>query len=160
MEQPFLTPKQALKHWQGHQDLTRRVIEAYPEEALFTFSAAPPMRPFGALVLEIIGMIPPTLEGLISGDWEMPAWNELAKEKMSKAELLELWDRSAAVLAQRWSEIPEDTFGDVDTAFGQWTMPRSELLMYLIDNEIHHRAQGYVYLRALGIQPPEFASRF
>ena len=26
--------------------------------------------------------------------------------------------------------------------------------LYVIDNEIHHRGQGYVYLRALGIEPP------
>ena len=25
------------------------------------------------------------------------------------------------------------------------------LILYVIDNEIHHRGQGYVYLRALGI---------
>ena len=26
-------------------------------------------------------------------------------------------------------------------------------------NEIHHRGQGYVYLRALGIEPPPFYER-
>jgi uncharacterized damage-inducible protein DinB len=31
--------------------------------------------------------------------------------------------------------------------------------MYAIDNEIHHRGQGYVYLRALGIVPPPFWER-
>jgi uncharacterized damage-inducible protein DinB len=29
----------------------------------------------------------------------------------------------------------------------------------VIDNEIHHRGQGYVYLRALGIEPPPFCER-
>ena len=33
------------------------------------------------------------------------------------------------------------------------------LLFYVIDNEIHHRGQGYVYLRALGIEPPLFYDR-
>lgn len=28
--------------------------------------------------------------------------------------------------------------------------------LYLVDNEVHHRAQGYVYLRALGIVPPSW----
>ena len=28
-----------------------------------------------------------------------------------------------------------------------------------VDNEIHHRGQGYVYLRALGIAPPAFYDR-
>jgi uncharacterized damage-inducible protein DinB len=28
-----------------------------------------------------------------------------------------------------------------------------------IDNEVHHRGQGYVYLRALGVEPPPFWER-
>ena len=46
-----------------------------------------------------------------------------------------------------------------DLAFGQWQMPIHGLLLYIIDNEIHHRGQGYVYLRALGIEPPPFYER-
>jgi uncharacterized damage-inducible protein DinB len=34
-----------------------------------------------------------------------------------------------------------------------------DLILYVIDNEIHHRGQGYVYLRALGIDPPPFYDR-
>jgi uncharacterized damage-inducible protein DinB len=34
-----------------------------------------------------------------------------------------------------------------------------DLILYVIDNEIHHRGQGYVYLRALGIEPPAFYDR-
>ena len=33
------------------------------------------------------------------------------------------------------------------------------LLLYWIDNEVHHRGQAYVYLRALGIEPPPFYDR-
>ena len=31
--------------------------------------------------------------------------------------------------------------------------------LYLIDNEVHHRGQGYVCLRALGVEPPPFRER-
>jgi uncharacterized damage-inducible protein DinB len=34
-----------------------------------------------------------------------------------------------------------------------------DLILYVVDNEIHHRRQGYVYLRALGIEPPAFFER-
>jgi len=30
---------------------------------------------------------------------------------------------------------------------------------FLRDNEIHHRGQGYVYLRSLGTEPPPFWER-
>ena len=36
---------------------------------------------------------------------------------------------------------------------------RIALLLYVIENEIHHRGQGYVYLRSLGIEPPAFWDR-
>jgi uncharacterized damage-inducible protein DinB len=37
--------------------------------------------------------------------------------------------------------------------------PEDKLFAFSIDNEIHHRGQGYVYLRALGIEPPGFYDR-
>jgi uncharacterized damage-inducible protein DinB len=33
------------------------------------------------------------------------------------------------------------------------------MIRYAIDNEVHHRGQGYVYLRSLGIEPPAFYDR-
>ena len=45
------------------------------------------------------------------------------------------------------------------TAFGQFEDALHNLILYVIDNEIHHRGQGYVYLRALGIEPPPFYDR-
>jgi uncharacterized damage-inducible protein DinB len=35
-----MTSEQLLEHWQGHRNLTRRVIEAFPEKDLFEFSIA------------------------------------------------------------------------------------------------------------------------
>jgi len=43
--------------------------------------------------------------------------------------------------------------------FGQYEGKVHDLVLYAIDNEIHHRGQGYVYLRALGIEPPPFYER-
>jgi len=37
--------------------------------------------------------------------------------------------------------------------------PIYNMILYWIDNEIHHRGQGYVYLRSLGIEPPAFWDR-
>ena len=50
-------------------------------------------------------------------------------------------------------------FAEVDKAFGQWENSGINTILYGIDNEIHHRGQGYVYLRALGIDPPPFWER-
>ena len=39
-----------------------------------------------------------------------------------------------------------------------WTSAPARV-SHWIDNEIHHRGQAYVYLRALGIEPPHFWER-
>lgn len=155
----FITPERLLEHWQGHQRLTRRVLEAFPEDKVAT-TPTPPMRPFGALTLEIIGMIEPTLRGLSTGSWEtLPDLETLQRTEHSKAELLARWDETAEALQGGFAQIPEASFHETHAAFGQWKMPGNALILYLIDNEIHHRAQGYVYLRLLGIEPPAFYER-
>jgi uncharacterized damage-inducible protein DinB len=52
-----------------------------------------------------------------------------------------------------------EDFGKNFNLFGQYEFPIIENIFYFIDNEIHHRGQGYVYLRALGIEPPFFWTR-
>ena len=70
-----------------------------------------------------------------------------------------LWDETTAQIDELWPQIPPPRFHEVDTAFGAYEGVIYGLLLYWIDNEIHHRGQGYVYLRALGIEPPAFYDR-
>lgn len=34
---PIITPEELLAHWQGHRNLTRRFIEAFPEKNYLNF---------------------------------------------------------------------------------------------------------------------------
>ena len=149
-----ITPEALLEHWQGHRRLTRRVIEAFPEDKLFTFSLGG-MRPFGALALEMVTMGAPMARGVVSGDWNT-SWD---RAEIPKAELLRRWDQATEEINTLWAQIPVERFQEQIVAFGQYPGPVYSLLMYVIDNEIHHRGQGYVYLRALGIEPPPFYER-
>jgi uncharacterized damage-inducible protein DinB len=148
------------EHWQGHRRLTRRMIEAFPEDRLFTFSVGG-MRPFGKMALEMISMAG-GVEALATRQWkkvsELPYLAGTA-EPSTKAELLKLWDEATAEIDEVWPKIPAGRFREVDRAFGQWEGIVHGLFLYWIDNEIHHRGQGYVYLRALGIDPPAFWER-
>jgi uncharacterized damage-inducible protein DinB len=151
---PIMTSQQFLEHWQGHRALTRRVIDAFPEDKLFNYSVGG-MRPFSTLAMEFIGMAVPTLKGVITGEWA-----QFAETKATtKAELLRMWDDATAEINALFPKIPAARFQEVDTAFGQWKMAIYDLLLYIRDNEIHHRGQGYVYLRSLGIEPPPFYER-
>lgn len=151
---PVVTPEQLLEHWQGHRRLTRRVIEAFPEDQLFSFTVGS-MRPFGAMALEMLSMAAPTLKGVVTEEWDSSG----DRDALPKEELLRRWDESTEEINTLWPQIPPERFQETMTAFGQWTMPVYDLFFYLIDNEIHHRGQGYVYLRALDIEPPFFPDR-
>lgn len=149
-----ITPDALLEHWQGHRRLTRRVIEAFPEDQLFTFSVGG-MRPFGALAMEMISLAVPLLRGIVAGGGEQA----MNRDPRPKKEMLRLWDESTEQINALWSQIPPTRFQETATAFGQYEGRVHDLLFYVIDNEIHHRGQGYVYLRALGIEPPPFWER-
>lgn len=149
-----IAPDELLQHWQGHRGLTRRVIDAFPEDELFKFSLGG-MRPFSTLALEFIQMAVPSLQGVVTGTWSAAD----KPDARTKADVLRLWDAATQEINALWPSIPPRRFQEIDKAFGQWEMPIYALLLYVIDNEIHHRGQGYVYLRALGIEPPQFYER-
>ncbi len=153
-----LSAEDVLKNWQGHRALTRRTIEAFPEDEIFNFSLGG-MRPFSEMAMEFIRMAVPIVDGVATGKWvEFGAGANPAKPA-TKAEILALWDEQTKQLDERFPNIPPHRFAEVDKAFGQWEMPGIATIQYAIDNEIHHRGQGYVYLRALGIEPPHFWER-
>lgn len=161
VESPLvITPEALFEHWLGHRRLTRRVIEAFPDDKLFTYSVGG-MRPFSELALEMISMAAPGVVGLATGKWEsLEDLTDPAKNPpKTKKQLLEMWDNVTAQLREYWPQIPPHRFQEVDKAFGQYEGPVHWILFYFIDNEIHHRGQGYVYLRSLGIEPPYFWER-
>ena len=150
----LVTADVLLQNWQGHRRLTRKTIEAFPEDKLFQFSVGG-MRTFGEMALELISMAVPVVEGVSTGKW---AAFEYRKPE-SKSELLRLWDIQTAKLNEEFPKISPARFWVVEKAFDQWEMPGIVTIQYTIDNEIHHRGEGYVYLRALGIEPPPFWDR-
>jgi hypothetical protein len=130
------------------------MIEAFPDDQLFSFSVGG-MRPFGALAMEMIAMAAPMVRGVVTDEWSPFA----AGESRSRQEVLRLWDESTAEINALWPRIRPERFRETITAFGQYTGVVHDLLFYVIDNEVHHRGQGYVYLRVLGIEPPPFYER-
>jgi uncharacterized damage-inducible protein DinB len=149
-----LTPAELLTHWQGHRALTRKMFEAFPDDKLYGYTLGG-MRTFGDLGNEFLGMALPTVRGLTTGEWEK---FEFATPT-TKRELLVEWDKQTAALNSEFPGIPAERFSENMKAFGQWEMLGFQLLLYVIENEVHHRGQGDVYLRSLGIEPPAFYDR-
>ncbi len=149
-----MSTDEMLEHWQGHRRLTRRLIEAFPEDQLFTFTIGG-MRSFGVLATEMLTMAEPMVSGVVTAEW-ITSWDRSEK---TKQEVLKSWDESTARINELWKQIPAERFHETIKAFGQYEGTVWSLLMYVIDNEIHHRGQGFVYARALGIEPPPFWER-
>lgn len=153
---PIITPEELLAHWQGHRALTRRVIEAFPEKDFFAFNIGG-MRPFAALAAELLAIAVPGLKEIVEGDTK--DLDEDSSRYQTKVDVLNHWDESTELINQYWSQISLEKFREEINLFGQFNFPVIQNIWYFIDNEIHHRGQGYVYLRALGIEPPFFWER-
>lgn len=153
-DQPVLSAPQLLEHWQGHRRLTRKLIEAFPADHFFSYTLGG-MRPCSELMAEILGMTGPGLRGVATGQWE--GFQTLSAT--TKEQVLAQWDQVTEQMDALWSHIPPSRFQEVDVAFGQYEGTIYWFILYLVDNEIHHRGQATVYLRTLGIEPPAFWDR-
>jgi len=133
----LLTPEALLTNFKDVRALTRKVIEAFPEKDLFEFNIAN-LRPFSGMVEEFLRVM-----------------DYLFKERFQE-KLLALWDRATEILDREWKEVGDFTqpltIYQMTFSFAQW-------ILYFIENESHHRGQGYTYLRALHIEPPFFWGR-
>ena len=157
MAQPFLIlPHILTSHWLGHRRLTRRAIGTFPGDRLFACSPTPTPRPFGEMVGELHGQAGYTLRGLLDGDCGPPTWGTLPST--DTAALLAAWDEQTARIETGLPGVPPERYGET------LTLVWGEMLTFTavigsIDNEIHHRGQGMVYLRRLDAQPPDFWDR-
>ncbi|AZJ34627.1 DinB family protein [Tenacibaculum singaporense] len=151
-----ITPSELLAHWQGHRGLTRRTIEAFPEEAFFNYSIGG-MRTFADMVMELLGIAGPGIKEIATG--EIQELIEDVDHGNKKTKILELWDEATDEINTYWAQIKPDQFQQKIKIFGQYEGTVWSSIFYFIDNEIHHRGQAYVYLRALDIEPPYFYER-
>lgn len=153
---PIITSQNLLKHWQGHRTLTRRVIDLFPEEDFFNFSIGG-MRTMAQLSNELLSIGAPALKAIVNR--EVSAYVEPENLK-TKADYLKQWDADTQTINEYWQQLKEEDFPQMFNLFGQYEFPIIQNIFYFIDNEIHHRGQAFVYLRALGITPPFFWDRY
>lgn len=159
---PVIDAASLQHHWQEHRGLSRRTIEAFPEKELYSFSIGG-MRPFAELAFEMLSLAEGGISGIATGDWTAGGVASASHPKealpATKEALLARWDKVTADIDRLFPEIAPERWQEQEKAFGMYDGKIWTTTMYLVDNEIHHRGQGYVYLRALGIEPPPFWDR-
>ncbi|MFD1631258.1 DinB family protein [Pseudopedobacter beijingensis] len=151
----IITTEQLLKHWQGHRQVTRKLIEKFPEQDLFNFTIGG-MRPFSEMAMELLSIAVPSLKEFTS---DTPGTYQHLEGISTKQQILDLWDKSTEEINQYWTQIKPERFQEMFNLFGMYNSTIMDSVFYFIENEVHHRGQGYVYLRALGIEPPFFWER-
>ena len=155
MKTEIISKNELLAHWLGHRNLTRQAIEKFPEEALFNYKVEG-MRTFAEMTQELLGIAVPGLQEIVNN--KSGELNEKFNYT-TKAQLLQAWDEATPQISALFDKITTERFSEEFNLFGQYNSPIIQSIFYFIDNEIHHRGQGFVYLRLLGIQPPFFWER-
>ena len=145
----LLTPEALLTNLKDVRALTRNVIEAFPEKELFEFSVAN-LRPFSQMVEEFL-MITNYIFTETLHEKHTPFYTE-----GQFPTTIALWDRASEILDREWKEVGDYT---QSLTIYQMTFSFAQWILYAIENESHHRGQGYTYLRALNIEPPFFWAR-
>ena len=69
MVRELLTPESLLAMLKGETTEKLRVVELFPEDALFHFTPAPPLRPFADMVNEILEMEEGYVRGIATREW-------------------------------------------------------------------------------------------
>ena len=152
----FITSDSILNHWQNHRKLTRQVIEAFPEAKLFKYSLGS-MRPFAIMAKEMICIADTGIQYLFEDrPVSEPARYSGLSFANTKGEILNLWDDVTYKIDVLWPLIPQQRFHKPTAVSESHGKTTSEIILSWIDNEIHHRANGCVYLRSLKIELPFF----
>jgi uncharacterized damage-inducible protein DinB len=143
------------KHFAGHRELTLKLVDAFPEEALSSHHA-PEMRTFLDILKEIYQVEVYTMHGILSKEW---FYADIQVPFSTKTEIMAAFDALNTQTAAQWASITAERLNSVEKCLWMESASNTVRLMYMLDNEIHHRAQGYVYLRELGVTPPSFYER-
>ncbi|MCJ7842478.1 DinB family protein [Lederbergia sp. NSJ-179] len=154
----MISKEEFMEILEGNRRLTIRTMEAFPEDKLFDYAPVEPLRPFAEMVKEILNVERAFMRGIARDDWE---YKDVFSEVSTKADLLSACEKMRGETREMWSSVTDERLAEMkeDPFFGAGQQSHIERLQYALENEIHHRGQGYIYLRVLGIEPPAFYIR-
>ncbi|WNB90903.1 DinB family protein [Bacillus sp. NEB1478] len=153
----FLSKEDLFEIMEGNRRLTMRIIEAFPEDKLFNYKPDEKLRPFAEMTKEIMNIENGYMRGIALDVWE---YQDLFAGISTKDELIKVSNEIREETRKMWSEMTAERLEKIvkDPFFGP-EQSHFARFQYALENEIHHRGQGYTYLRMLGIEPPEFFVR-
>lgn len=130
-----------------------RLVELVPADKLDSHPI-PNMRTPKELIVHMFGFLAGGMEGLVAGALGNTDEKALVASLGDRAKLLawarECWGRADAAFAK---VTDAHLSAMVTTPWGE-SYPGVAIFGFAPDEFLHHRGQLYVYLRALGVEPP------
>ncbi len=144
------------EHFERYRGVTLQTLELVPKDKLFWYPAVAQFS-FAQQFLHIAQTEEFYTFGLFRGEWDTGRYAE------PRARVTAEWLRGklAETRALLFEELGRVEAGKLETIVSvpdspvQW--PLRSWLWYLVEHEMHHKAQLAVYLRQIGITPPFFA---
>jgi len=132
--------------------LTMKVGKAMPPEK-GEYKPYPEAFTFKKLLLHAVEWEATVCGRITTGKWD---FKEFSDEGLSLAAVLELTEKITAegsevlknLAPEKWEEMVDLPWGGSQPVYG--------LLFGVLEHEVHHRGQLYVYLRMNGIVPPQY----
>lgn len=144
------------EHWQRYRAVTLHTLEFIPENRL-GWRPSRDERSFAEVFAHIAAIEDFYVHGLATGAWEFGRAQiaSLPSTREGLSTLLREQRRRAEATLATIDEAKLDQPGNVPGIPVAW--PVDSWLWYVVEHEVHHKAQLAIYLRAIGIEPPFFA---
>lgn len=147
------------EHLERFRGVTLQTLDWVPEDRLH-FSPQEGLRPFDENFLHIARTEEYHVRGLLLGDWSQERYFA-RPEVLTKEALRRVLDETRAVTLNALDDLDParlDELVQVPDVPVSWTL--RGWLWYLVEHEVHHKAQLALYLRLVGVIPPFFALAF
>ena len=141
----------ALQNLKGEtlEDLAKKdVIE--PDSILLKIPAEG-TRPLGEVILHMIRSLEFYIRGIVNNHWEALPYNIMAFNTIP--EIVNLYQSVVNTIETFLENLSMDKLNENVTNFSR-PATKAELLLEVIEHNIHHRGQLSVYYRLLNIDPP------
>lgn len=147
------------EHLKRYRDVTLQTLEFVPDDRL-SWSPGEGIRTFAEQFLHVAQAENFYSRGLFTGEYD---FNQLKPpgEPVARDGLRQLLSDAHAFTDERLASLDAgklDEVMKVPNVPVPWTL--RSWLWYLVEHEIHHKAQLAMYLRQVGITPPFFAFVF
>jgi uncharacterized damage-inducible protein DinB len=148
------------EHLSRYRAVTLQTLEYVPDDNL-AWKPADNMRSFAEQLLHVARVNEFYILGLTGGGWNMERVIERPAETNSRAFLQSELNSTRDLVDQKIASFNSSALDEtviVPNVPVPWTL--RDWLWYLVEHEVHHKAQLALYLRQMGIVPPFFAMVF